>query len=709
MSRKNTSQRDSGRKKRKLDNDDSDEISLSRNLDLCIDFGFQEAKDSQTSLEGYKDLFGEVIPPDEPVSNEGAKNKLIKKTPRKKKKPNEELFDTPTRPKRVFICTPRFIRVMEEARKELYECMAGSMRSSKVSVVSTDSLNVSGVQHLQDSPQTSINNESKINAGNNDNDKKSQQVFEGVVAFIDYKIDNERCDSSFSERLINMGAKVEKTFNRKVTHVLFCDGYRSTYNKAVERNIPLVSARWMEYSYLAKKMQDPADYPPVDMEKYTKTPSRNIKIPKYAKYKKKLGSHNVKRDNLVQSKCDNLGMNLNNGNEEKCPVTETPQKTTVNQEKYAKYKKKLGSHNVKRDNLVQSKCDNLGMNLNNGNEEKCPITESPQKTTVNQEYDFYKSIDVVKILSNQLRKELNNDVGPVPDAEVDEFGVPMSIRILRKFLTPDGKENTIFKELNNEISKIEDRLNLNFQARKKFRKLLFPSDKDLNNIEDSDFPSQTKDSDSGIMPLNSMIIQTPKVSLADDDAVLQSIAYTGMIKSEAKILKASIKNLGKFIFHSKVKPTTTYLITKSQSNQSLDIVFAMAYGCFIVSEDWVHKSYSIGRWLSHQEYLISDLSEPVKHFQIRRHSTFGSELKFNIFDDVGRIYISDSCESPAKLLRRLVHACGGLCTNTESNANVVVGYTLQMKNNIHEKWILDCITQGILLNKCQYNLVNSNE
>jgi len=57
--------------------------------------------------------------------------------------------------------------------------------------------------------------------------------------------------------------------------------------------------------------------------------------------------------------------------------------------------------------------------------------------------------------------------------------------------------------------------------------------------------------------------------------------------SEAKILKASIQNLGKFIFHTKVKPTTTYLITKSQSNQSLDIVFAMAYGCIIVSEDWV--------------------------------------------------------------------------------------------------------------------------
>jgi len=98
-----------------------------------------------------------------------------------------------------------------------------------------------------------------------------------------------------------------------------------------------------------------------------------------------------------------------------------------------------------------------------------------------------------------------------------------------------------------------------------------------------------------------------------------------------------------------------------------------------------------------------------KDFQIRRHSTFGLALKFNIFNNAGKIYISDSCESPAKLLRRLVHACGGHCASTESVAKVVVGYTLQMNNNIHEKWILDCITQGTLLNKCQYNLVNSNE
>jgi len=106
----------------------------------------------------------------------------------------------------------------------------------------------------------------------------------------------------------------------------------------------------------------------------------------------------------------------------------------------------------------------------------------------------------------------------------------MSIQIIRTYLTPDGKNNTNSKKLNSEISEIEDRLNLNFQARKKFRKLLFPSDKDINNIEVSNFPTQTKDSDSRIMDLNSTIIQTPKVSLEDDDKVLQSIAFTGMMK-----------------------------------------------------------------------------------------------------------------------------------------------------------------------------------
>lgn len=81
-------------------------------------------------------------------------------------------------------------------------------------------------------------------------------------------------------------------------------------------------------------------------------------------------------------------------------------------------------------------------------------------------------------------------------------------------------------------------------------------------------------------------------------------------------------------------------------------------------------------------------------------------LTFHIFDDVGVIYISNLCKPSARNLKRLVRACGGQCTNDETLANVVVGYTNRIDNNIHEKWILDSISQGKLLNKYQYRIEN---
>lgn len=50
---------------------------------------------------------------------------------------------------------------------------------------------------------------------------------------------------------------------------MFRDGYFKTYDTAIKRNIPLVSARWVEYSMIANKLLDPVVFPPINMEKYT--------------------------------------------------------------------------------------------------------------------------------------------------------------------------------------------------------------------------------------------------------------------------------------------------------------------------------------------------------------------------------------------------------------------------------------------------------
>jgi len=118
----------------------------------------------------------------------------------------------------------------------------------------------------------------------------------------------------------------------------------------------------------------------------------------------------------------------------------------------------------------------------------------------------------------------------VLDEQIDKLNVPMSILLLRKHLIPDGKENITSKELNSQLAKIENQLNLSPQAKRCFRKLLFPSNKDINNINKVDyFPTQTKDMDSRIMSRNSTILETQKAFPANI-GVLQSITCTGIIK-----------------------------------------------------------------------------------------------------------------------------------------------------------------------------------
>lgn len=47
------------------------------------------------------------------------------------------------------------------------------------------------------------------------------------------------------------------------------------------------------------------------------------------------------------------------------------------------------------------------------------------------------------------------------------------------FIAPNGIRNTTITEINTKLVKFEDRLKLNSRMRRKLRKLLFPSNKEL--------------------------------------------------------------------------------------------------------------------------------------------------------------------------------------------------------------------------------------
>ncbi|CAH2248618.1 microcephalin isoform X1 [Pelobates cultripes] len=76
----------------------------------------------------------------------------------------------------------------------------------------------------------------------------SSDVLAGVVAYVEVWSSNrtENYSTTFSQQLLNLGAKVSKTFNKLVTHVIFKDGNQGTWDKAIKNNVKLVSVLWVE-------------------------------------------------------------------------------------------------------------------------------------------------------------------------------------------------------------------------------------------------------------------------------------------------------------------------------------------------------------------------------------------------------------------------------------------------------------------------------
>lgn len=144
------------------------------------------------------------------------------------------------------------------------------------------------------------------------------------------------------------------------------------------------------------------------------------------------------------------------------------------------------------------------------------------------------------MLSNQLSKVLTTYDSSIIEEEIDELYLPMSIKVLRKFLTPKGQENITPLELNSDLVQIEDRLNLNPIARQRLRKLLFTSDKEVINLSvESDFPSPSPEKLRISAPAR--LTSTKKNKIVFDKK--EALSYkNNLIDTEKTPLKKIIKN-----------------------------------------------------------------------------------------------------------------------------------------------------------------------
>ncbi|KAG8124188.1 hypothetical protein E2320_019479 [Naja naja] len=74
----------------------------------------------------------------------------------------------------------------------------------------------------------------------------------------------ENYSKPFTQQLLDMGAKISKTLNKQVTHVIFKDGFLSTWNRAQKAGIKLVSVLWVEKCREVGMRIDESLYPAIN-------------------------------------------------------------------------------------------------------------------------------------------------------------------------------------------------------------------------------------------------------------------------------------------------------------------------------------------------------------------------------------------------------------------------------------------------------------
>uniref|UniRef100_A0A5F8HGF8 Microcephalin n=2 Tax=Monodelphis domestica TaxID=13616 RepID=A0A5F8HGF8_MONDO len=93
-----------------------------------------------------------------------------------------------------------------------------------------------------------------------------EPILKDVVAYVEVWSSSgvENYSKTFVNQLLSMGARVSKTFNRNVTHVIFKEGYQSTWNKAQKYGVKLVSVLWVEKCRLSGKHVDESLFPAIN-------------------------------------------------------------------------------------------------------------------------------------------------------------------------------------------------------------------------------------------------------------------------------------------------------------------------------------------------------------------------------------------------------------------------------------------------------------
>ncbi|EDV36733.2 uncharacterized protein Dana_GF11801 [Drosophila ananassae] len=94
------------------------------------------------------------------------------------------------------------------------------------------------------------------------------ELLKDVIVYVEVRTGQDNRSEGVKTIIGKMGAQINDRLTRNTTHVVFKDGLLSTYKKASEWNIPVVSILWIEACKVQRKLCDPVKFPISNIHMY---------------------------------------------------------------------------------------------------------------------------------------------------------------------------------------------------------------------------------------------------------------------------------------------------------------------------------------------------------------------------------------------------------------------------------------------------------
>ncbi|NXC45013.1 MCPH1 protein, partial [Penelope pileata] len=483
----------------------------------------------------------------------------------------------------------------------------------------------------------------------------------------------ENYSKAFEQQLLDMGAKVSKTFNKHVTHVVFKDGHSTTWRKAQKAGVKIVSVLWVEKCRETGIHVDESLFPAVYSDD-------GLPVKHRCMQPKDLIEKTPENNRKLQRRLDQMAKEL------------AEQKIGINTESdipvllfgddgslvYSPVSKIRGQCSVmeRRINEMKEKRENLSPTVSQMSQTPpcSPPGDRPLPTCLtDSEVSFLQGEKKEDCLNSSCDDLLGTDKTKRQKKEVEHAGDTQTH--IHVSMSASMNSSSGSYDQKNLIPKQRSRRSLSDEKQ--------VSECDVTDGYCKVFDEQ-KNKHKGRLR-KTRRLQKPT----------RTLVMTSMSSEKQNTVIQVVNKLGDFMFSDDVCETTSHVVTGSP-RRTLNVMLGIARGCWIVSYEWVLFSLEFGHWISEEPYELSSNFPAAPICRLQRHLSAGNYQQ-NLFSNQPVMFVSPTSEPPCKKLMELIQLSGGKICKVLRQAKICIGKHPGKKYQeikcLSEKWILDSVTQ----------------